>query len=430
MLTRLQLKNPYLKKAELAGILYLIKENPGISSSELIRATGLPKETLRSFKVSVANFLESPTGDAITFKPDGLPKDLDLKPYKWTLLEYQDFDLEQKLSTIRKKYKLEPKREYDQFFATIKTSVSKAKVLMDKGMVEDKAIALIGDDDLVSITLALMTDKFGSITVFDIDDDILSSVTKICSDLGIKNVQTVKYDARENISENYTARFDVVMTDPPYTRSGIDLFVRRSLELLGEGYNKYLFLCFGNSFKSPEKTLKIQEVINDYNFLVEDRIDKFNRYFGAESIGSASSLYILKVTPQTYIPEKPVSTTIYTYEKDVEDTFPYVDHYVFKVRNVPSRVVESKKMLTKVFGDFCKLHKLSVVDTKITKFKGKGLTLTYVLSQSNLTVHTWPEYNALHIVLVTCLPIQNKTLMPKTLGKLLKTDSIETVSVE
>jgi S-adenosylmethionine/arginine decarboxylase-like enzyme len=47
--------------------------------------------------------------------------------------------------------------------------------------------------------------------------------------------------------------------------------------------------------------------------------------------------------------------------------------------------------MLKIVGEFCRLHRLKVVDTKISKFKGQGLTLTYVLSNSNLLVHTWPE---------------------------------------
>jgi S-adenosylmethionine/arginine decarboxylase-like enzyme len=334
------------------------------------------------------------------------------------------------MAEIRSKYELEPRRDFDQFFADVKTTVSKAMVMIEKGMIEDKDIVLIGDDDLVSIALGLSGVSFKNITVLDIDNQILNTIKTICGDLSINNVQTRVYDIREDLPTDLSGRFNVVVTDPPYTRSGIDLFLRRGIELLSPGDSRYIFLSYGNSFKTPEKTLKIQEVIGSYNFLIEDRVDKFNRYYGAESIGSASALYILRTTSFTYVPQRSLEKSIYTFESDKEEKFPFVDHYTFKTHKVPGQILSSKKALQKAFGDFCSIHRLKVLSTNVTKFKGKGLTLSFILAQSNLTVHTWPEFGALHIVLVTCSPIYNKEIMHVTLSKLLGTNSVEMKSIE
>lgn len=427
LINQLQSKNPYLKLGEVEGILFLIKNTPNLTNNDLIRFTGIPKETLRTFKSSVSHMLKDSEDDSIAFKDEVKG---DFSPYSWSLLNYSDEKAENKLLEIRKKYNLEPKREYDQFFADVKTSISKARVLIDKGVVVDKDIIIVGDDDLVSVTLGLMKAPYRSVTVLDIDSDVLATIQSICKDLGIVGIHTRVYDVREGLNDDLKGRFDVVMTDPPYTRSGIELFLKRAVELLASGENKYVFMCYGNSFKSPEKTLKIQEVIDSYNLLVEDRIDKFNRYHGAESIGSASALYVLKATPFTYVPESSLEQAIYTYETDKIEKFPFVDHYTFKLQNVPQRLLSSKKTIQKVFGDFCRIHKLKVVSANVTKFKGQGLTLSFVLSQSNLTVHTWPEYGALHVVLVTCTPIYNKETMNKTLSRLLATDLVEMKRVE
>ncbi len=72
---------------------------------------------------------------------------------------------------IRVKYDLNPKREYDQFFATALSTVEKAKMLIDQGLVEGKNIALIGDDDLVSIALAQMSPNFNKLRVYEIDSN-------------------------------------------------------------------------------------------------------------------------------------------------------------------------------------------------------------------------------------------------------------------
>lgn len=45
---------------------------------------------------------------------------------------------------------------------------------------------------------------------------------------------------------------------------------------------------------------------------------------------------------------------------------------------------------------------LTVVKKMDNKFEPIGRTLVYILSESHLAIHTWPEYNTLHIDLVSC----------------------------
>ena len=417
IIEQLQKEFPDLQKSEIEGLLYIIRLNSDIDSNDLIRKTGVPKETIRKFRS--------------LFKIETLkdPETVPLKPYKWSLLEYSDGELVEKLREIRKKYKLVPKRDFDQFFATEETSISKVKVMVDRGQVEGKHIALIGDDDLISIVLGLSGQAYADVTVFDIDQDILSVIETISKDLGLSNVRTELLDVRTGLRPHFNGKYDVVVTDPPYTRNGIALFLNTAVKLIKK--EGYIFLYYGNSFKSPEKTVKIQEVINQYNLVVEDKINKYARYYGAESIGSASSLYILKATPFTSpVKDFLVSGNIYTFEDQREDKFPYVDHFTFKVYNVPLIIVDSKKALLKITSDFCAAHRLKVIDTKVTQFKGKGLTLTYILGASNLLVHTWPELQAVHIDLITCSPIYNKEEMGETLSKLFGTSSLEIRKIE
>lgn len=436
LLHELKRKNPDLKVAEILGILHILLNSEKLTNNDLVRYTGLPKQTLKDFKSSVALYLQK-TGNAdeILLTVDGTKaiNDLNPTPYKWSIVRYQNPEIEKKLEEVRKKYNLEPKREYDQFFATSQTSVAKAQILIDKGLVEGKSIALIGDDDLISVTLPLLNNTYAKITVFDIDTQILSTIPTICNDLGIRNVQTKQYDVRNNINKEDLAQYDIVMTDPPYTKSGISLFLNRGIDLLkphNDFSGNYIFLFYGNSFKSPEKTLKIQDIINRYNLLVEDKLDKFATYFGAESIGSSSSLYILKQTPFTRSTDLATTSGIYTYESDKDEKFPFVDHVVAKVWDVDAAVLTSKNKMHGLLADFCKAHKLNVVDTKVTQFKGLGFTFTFILSNSSLVAHTWPEFNALHIDLITCKPIYAKVSLGQSLSKIFNTHKYEVRIVE
>ena len=175
----------------------------------------------------------------------------------------------------------------------------------------------------------------------------------------------------------------------------------------------------------------MQEIINSFGLVIEDKINKFARYIGAESIGSASSVYVLRPTSVTAPkPEVALQTQIYTFEDTKEEKFPYVDHVVIKVFKVSSKILESKKTLLSKLEKLCDRHKLKVIDTKITSFKPQGLSVTYILSSSNLLVHTWPEHNALHLDLVTCSPIFNKEGLGRSVSEVFGTGSVEVLEVE
>ena len=53
LIPQLKQKNPDLKEAELIGLLYLLKNKAPFSNGDFIRFTGLPKETLKTFKESI-----------------------------------------------------------------------------------------------------------------------------------------------------------------------------------------------------------------------------------------------------------------------------------------------------------------------------------------------------------------------------------------
>lgn len=439
LLYKLKQKNPDLKEAEIGGLLYLLKVDTTLTNSLLITKTGLPKETLKKFKVSIKNLLEETNDDSVLLSEEGKKtlEDTNVRPHKWSLLDADSSYLAARLDEVREKYGFDAKRDLDQFFATSGTSANKAYAIKAKGLVNNMSIALFGDDDLVSIALHLLSldtkDQPKELIVFDIDPEIVDAINKYAEDNKLTYLKAHLYDARDELPKNQMHKFDVVMTDPPYTRVGVELFINRTLELLKDPKDEsgpYLFLCYGNSFKEPDKLLKVQELITKYRLLLEDKINNFNSYTGAESIGNRSSLFVLKKNKHTLETTNVFPQEIYTFQNTHDEKFPYVDHFVFKLFKVPTSVVGSKKAVLKAAGQFCKWHKLNVLDQKVTKFKGGGLTITFVLAQSNLVVHTWPEKNAVHIDLITCMPVVKRDLLAKNLSELFKTDFVELTQIE
>jgi len=435
LISILKSKNPDLKEAEIIGILYIIHAKENLTNSELVQMTGLPKTVLTEFKNSAADLLSKTKSDEISLSPKGLEalSELELKPYKWSLLSLEDEQFEQRISQIRHKHELDPKREYDQYFATPGSTIGKAKILNSKGLVQGKNIALLGDDDLVSLALGMMFPDHKNIKVFDIDERVLNVINKAAKDLGLEKTTTQHYDIRKPLPATEMEKYDVVLVDPPYTKAGAQLFLHRSIELLRKSKTfegSYILLNFGAGFKNPEMESKVQEVINNFGLVIEDKINKFTRYHGAETVGSASSMYVLKTAPFTSVEKSILPQEIYTYEKTDTEKFPYTDHYTFKVTQVPRQILNSKSKLQKIFGEFCRMHKLKVVNTVVDKFKNGGYSLTYILSSSNLLVHTWPEKGAVHIDLLVCSPIHNKDRLGENLAKLLKTKYVEVRWIE
>jgi S-adenosylmethionine/arginine decarboxylase-like enzyme len=265
--------------------------------------------------------------------------------------------------------------------------------------------------------------------VFDIDPELLGEIQARST----KGIQTIQHDCRVMMPNLYKGNYDLVITDPPYTTNGVKIFLNRSIELLGKAdvnSNKYIILYYGNSFRTSEKTLKIQEIISDMKLLIEDKIDKFARYTGADSMGNASSAYILRVTPFSHVIDVADDSGVYTHENQKTEKFPYVDHYTFKLFDVEEKMVRSRANLLKSLSRFCDMHKLHVVDRVMTEFKGGGLTLTLVLSSSNFTIHTWPEFRAIHMDLITCTPIYNKDNFRMSLTKIFNAREAEIRKIE
>lgn len=424
-------KNKGLKKAEIEGIFQILVNNVGgLSMPELTGLTGIPKETLLNFKESISAFLDEKF-DGIKINSSYLTslQELPLREYPWSLVKIEDSLLEDLVSKLRQDTVFKPKREFDQFIATAKTSAAKAILARIKGLAEDANIAFVGDDDYVSLAMERLDVGKATFTVFDIDPELLEQIRA----KSIKGIQTIQHDCRIAFPNIYRDQFNLVITDPPYTSNGVKLFLNRALELLGKATvndNKYIILYYGNSFRTPEKTLKIQEIISDMKLLIEDKIDKFARYTGADSMGNASSAYILRVTPFSHEIDVADDSGVYTHESHKLEKFPYVDHYTFKLTGVDEKLLRSRASLLKALGRFCDMHRLHVVDRVITEFKGGGATITLVLSASNFTVHTWPEFGALHMDLLTCTPIYNKNNFRVSVNKIFSARDTEIRRIE
>ena len=295
--------------------LLTILSDTEIENNQLVIKTGISKNVLNQIKKELQSLFK-PTSVVTVLSEKGKNDSKNFKEQKkeeemWNVLKDNKYFEITSLFESFQELRPSPKRNLDQFTATIETTVTRGALLNFFGDVRGKNILFLGDDDLTSISTALFGNAH-EISVLDIDKDILHEI-KLTSSRYNLNINTTQYDARIQLPNNHKGKYDVIFTDPPYTSNGIKLFLSRAISALNtNNLAARVYVCYGTSDRSKERSLPIQETISQQGMITRWIFDKFNRYQGAESIGS-SNLYICEITPQTKaIITKDYNEPIYT----------------------------------------------------------------------------------------------------------------------
>ncbi|GEM_PF-904285 len=316
-------------------LLYLY-EHESDTKLNMQRHLGLPSSIM-------SNLIEH-FPDVVTRDPTSLHISETGREYARQLASYRngkDEEFGRKLPIIESELQqLEPqmdksKRRLDQVRATPETVRRRIEFLYERGWLEQRSIMLMGDNDIMSIGLA-MTDLPRRVTVFDIDHDLIKFINSVKPSNGLK-VECSRYDARKPFSERLSGKYDIAVTDPPYTPEGLDLFIRRCIQGINNS-NGAVLISFGYSDRSRERVLPLQDILTKRGLVIEEIAPSFNRYFAAQIIGCQSSLYLCRTTPKTtsdsfgYNNKKGIYTSKRPWKKSRRDhaprNHPKVNQYV------------------------------------------------------------------------------------------------------
>ncbi|MHA1685459.1 MAG: bis-aminopropyl spermidine synthase family protein [Candidatus Heimdallarchaeaceae archaeon] len=236
-----------------------------------------------------------------------IPTDIACKTCNGLGISVSLMDIKSPLQTLKKYCNLRgtPLTTIDQSFATAETSIFRILYMNQRFDMLKQRFAFVGDSDLTSIALAILSPITKEITVFDIDDRIEQIIQIANHDLNRK-INFVKVDLREPIDDNFRNRYDCIFTDPPYTREGCSLFISRSIELLNNERGGTIYLSFG--IKPPKDMLEIQQDLTKMGCVITDILPRFNKYEGAQKLGNVSNLYRIVTAPNS----KPLITDKYT----------------------------------------------------------------------------------------------------------------------
>ncbi|MEU4834943.1 bis-aminopropyl spermidine synthase family protein [Streptosporangium sp. NPDC023615] len=213
----------------------------------------------------------------------------------------------------------------DHVAATGETVVRRALLLDTRFWLDGARLLCVGDHDLTSLATALLHPGV-EVTVADIDERILAYIAEQAARLDLA-VRTRWADLRLGLPASAHAWADLAITDPPYSPEGVALFVARGAEGLRDRERGRILLAYGASERTPALALKVQQALSGLNLVSEAIYPDFNRYLGAEAIGSAADLYVLRPTTKTWPAAaarvETAATAIYTRgPQSVESTGP------------------------------------------------------------------------------------------------------------
>jgi hypothetical protein len=184
----------------------------------------------------------------------------------------------------------EPLADLDHVPATAETVLARVRYLHARYELERCRVLLLGDHDATSLAFQALGATVRELAVVDVDQRQLRY-------LGSHGVDTWFADLRVGLPAPLRERFDVVLTDPPYSPAGIGLFAARALE--GMKRESRLLVAYGYPETSPALGLKVQSELSALELVYEAVLPDFNAYSGALALGSRAALYVLRPTKRS-----------------------------------------------------------------------------------------------------------------------------------
>jgi len=168
-------------------------------------------------------------------------------------------------------------QEFEQGFLTEDSVIRRVAWLDRCGDLAQREIVLLGDDDLLSVALAL-TGRPARIVVFEIDERLVNFLNEQAQ-LAHWPLTAYRHDLRQPLPDEFFGRFDVFVTDPLETVEGFLLFVEQGLSALKPGAGQAGYFGLTKIEASPEKwRLFEQKLIGQNDLFISDVLRDFGFY--------------------------------------------------------------------------------------------------------------------------------------------------------
>lgn len=278
----------------------------GHAFDALIRDSGLSRRTVEELLAAVEPDLAR-HGDELTIRPERRPAYRELCRYE-QLARTRPADplaglvaaSPELVARMRELVAAAPasRKALDHVAATPETAARRALWLDATYELAGRRLLCVGDHDLTSLAVCQVNPD-AAVTVVDIDERILEFIDRQADRLGL-DIRCLYADLRFGLPSGAAGQADLVVTDPPYTPEGVRLFLARGLAGLRDRDNARLVMAYGFGERHPALGLKVQRAAQDLHLVCEAMLPGFNRYAGAQAVGSSSDLYVYRPTAKTW----------------------------------------------------------------------------------------------------------------------------------
>ncbi len=165
--------------------------------------------------------------------------------------------------------------QYDQGYIDPEGVMRRVAFMCERGDLQDVALFIVGDDDLLSLAAAL-TGLPQRVVVVEIDQRLVDFINRMAAEHNLP-VQAMVYDVQQAFPDSLRRQFDVFVTDPVETLPGLELFLSRAASTLrGAGCAGYFGLTTLEA--SRRKWYRIQHMLHEMGFVITDIRRQFNVY--------------------------------------------------------------------------------------------------------------------------------------------------------
>ncbi len=169
-----------------------------------------------------------------------------------------------------------PTSDFDQGFIRPEDTLKRTAFIYLRGDLENAEVFILGDDDLISLSMAL-TGLPKRIVVVEIDQRINEFIRKKAEEIGFSGIEVYDYNVIDSLPEELQKKFDVFVTDPVETKKGLKLFISRCISSLkGEGCAGYM--GFTRREASLKKWYDFEKFLIESGFVITDILRDFTIY--------------------------------------------------------------------------------------------------------------------------------------------------------
>jgi S-adenosylmethionine decarboxylase len=97
-------------------------------------------------------------------------------------------------------------------------------------------------------------------------------------------------------------------------------------------------------------------------------------------------------------------------------------HMICDIREIKNMaLLNNKSAINEILNDICKTYDYSILEKVEHEFSPHGLTILYLLSESHISIHTFPERNYFALDIYTCREYENNDTYLEIYDYLVKT---------